>query len=606
MTAEQIGAIEAVDMAALNKSQIAAFSPQALARGLPTYLANNHLAAPHTNVTSGLTSTQIGQFKAALVDVILSQMIPAQIGAINPAVIRNIDNGVLRSLSGMQLNALQALQIAQLSPDQLSHLKPEQVGTLSAAWLNKLTDPQIQSFAASSVKLTQLQGLDTAHVTALSGRAATLNIQGPLLAIATPVAKELNLQEGQVIQAAFRWTAGQPELVLKGRVINLPPANLGQMAPILWLKVVQTPQGGWALQPTAAPPTPAIPGAKPGATPGATPVATPTATTSAITTAIPTATPTATSSTQALQYVAPLSMPTKASGSPVASPTQAVNPAVYSRTANLLFRPPGTSDVSQLFRPGTLDGLLQTLARPDLQSQWRGMQLSMAQLSPQAISNALTSAVGAEVWLARGMATSPSDPKQFLRRVIQAIQSADKGAIGGVQRNASDNNFDPLASLEKSTDSAPKLATLAQIQHAVEELESTQVQAVQAQAQGDVLFRMTLPFFDANPVELVFRKEPRGPGQPPLLTVNVHSRSDIFGPVWLKTQIEGSQHIDLTMWAEKSDVASAARMRASELGSQLQGAGLSMRSFKIVHGARPESPPDFVPTGRGRVLDMSA
>jgi hypothetical protein len=152
------------------------------------------------------------------------------------------------------------------------------------------------------------------------------------------------------------------------------------------------------------------------------------------------------------------------------------------------------------------------------------MQLSMAQLSPQAISNALASAVGAEVWLARGLATSPSDPKQFLRRVIQAIQSADKGAIGGVQRNASDNNFDSLTSLDKSTDSPSESATLAQIQHAVEELESTQVQAVQAQAQGDVLFRMTLPFVDANPVELVFRKEPRGPDQMPLLTVNVHSR----------------------------------------------------------------------------------
>jgi len=585
MTAEQIGAIESVDMASLNKSQIAAFSPQALASGLPTYLANNHLAAPPTNVTSGLTTAQIGQFKAALVDVILSQMIPAQIGAIHPAVISNIDKGVLRSLSGMQLNALQALQIAQLSPDQLSHLKPEQIGTLSAAWLNKLTDRQIQSFAALSVKLTQLQGLDTAHVTALSGRVATLNIQGPLLAIATPVAKELNLQEGQVVQGALRLTGGQPELILKGRVINLPPANLGPMAPILWLKVVQTPQGGWALQPTTAPPALGAPA------------------TSAAPTA-PTA-PTA-PAMQASQAVVPLSMPTKAAVTPVASPPAAVNPAVYSRTANLLFRPPGTSEVSQLFRPGTLDGLLQTLARPDLQSQWRGMQLSMAQLSPQAISNALTSAVGAEVWLARGMATSPSDPKQFLRRVIQAIQSADKGAIGGVQRKGSDDKFDPSASLDKSTDSPPESATLAQIQHAVEELESTQVQAVQAQAQGDVLFRMTLPFVDANPVELVFRKEPRGPDQLPLLTVNVHSRSDIFGPVWLKTQIEGSQHIDLTMWAEKGDVASAARLRASELGSQLQGAGLNMRSFKIVHGARPESPADFVPTGRGLVLDMSA
>jgi hypothetical protein len=294
LTAEQIGAIESVDMASLNKSQIAAFSPQALARGLPTYLANNHLAAPPTNVTSGLTTAQIGQFKAALVDVILSQMIPAQIGAIHPAVISNIDKGVLRSLSGMQLNALQALQIAQLSPDQLSHLKPEQIGTLSAAWLNKLTQPQLQSFAALSVKLTQLQGLDTAHVTALSGLAATFHTEGPLLAIATPVAKELNLQEGQVVQGALRLTGGQPELILKGRVINLPPANLGPMAPILWLKVVQTPQGGWALQPTTAPPALGAPA------------------TSAAPTA-PTA-PTA-PAMQASQAVVPLSMPTKAASS---------------------------------------------------------------------------------------------------------------------------------------------------------------------------------------------------------------------------------------------------------------------------------------------------
>jgi len=190
--------------------------------------------------------------------------------------------------------------------------------------------------------------------------------------------------------------------------------------------------------------------------------------------------------------------------------------------------------------------------------------------------------------------------------VIQAMQNPDKSAIAGVQRNMSGDNFDPLASLDTSTDAPSESATFTQIQHAVDELESAQVQAVQAQAQGDVLFRMTLPFVDANPVELVFRKEPRGPDQLPLLTVNVHSRSDIFGPVWLKTQIEGSQHIDLTMWAEKGDVASAARLRASELGSQLQGAGLNMRSFKIVHGARPESPADFVPTGRGLVLDMSA
>ena len=60
------------------------------------------------------------------------------------------------------------------------------------------------------------------------------------------------------------------------------------------------------------------------------------------------------------------------------------------------------------------------------------------------------------------------------------------------------------------------------------------------------------------------------------------------------------------MCAEKADVASTARLRSNELGLQLQQAGLTMRSFQIVHGARPEAPADFTPTGRGLVVDMSA
>jgi len=282
-------------------------------------------------------------------------------------------------------------------------------------------------------------------------------------------------------------------------------------------------------------------------------------------------------------------------------------PAAYSRMANLLFRPPGPSDVTQLFRPGTLDALLKTLARPDLQAQWRSLQLSMAQLTPESLSNALAGALGAEVWLARGMRANAADPKLFLRRVAQAIQVPDKNASSALQRVESDDDADTVAPSPLGDQETPSRANgFTQLQHAIDEMESAQVQAIQAQAQREVLFRMTLPFVDAEPVELVFRREPRSSDQLPLLTVNVHSRSDMFGPVWLKTQLEGSEQIDLTMWAEKSDVAAAARQRSSELGNELQKAGLTMRSFKIVHGARPQAPADFVPTGRGLVVDMSA
>ncbi len=399
----------------------------------------------------------------------------------------------------------------------------------------------------------------------LPGRANPLFLEGNLLPIETPIAKELQLRDGQVVQATLRLTGGQPELMLRGRIINTPVMMLGHLAPTVWLKVVQTPQGGWALQPTKEAPTPA-----------------------------------------ALQAVTPLSAPMTPSLSQVASMPPAMLPAVYSRMANLLFRPPGPSDVAQLFRPGTLDALLKTLARPDLQAQWRGMQLSMAQLTPESIARALASALGAEVWLSRGQPAPTGDPKLLLRKAINAMQSPEKSStpLRLVQVDEPDDLVQALGS-ETSDKDAPA-ATFAQLQHAFDELESAQVQAVQAQAQREVLFRMTLPFVDSEPVELVFRREPRNSDQLPLLTVNVHSRSELYGPVWLKTQLEGSQQIDLTMWAEKADVASTARQRSTELGQQLRQAGLTMRSFQIVHGARPEAPADFTPTGRGLVVDMSA
>lgn len=398
----------------------------------------------------------------------------------------------------------------------------------------------------------------------LPGRLNPLFLEGNTLPIETPIAKELQLRDGQIVQATLRTSGGQPELLLRGRVINTPVMMLGHLAPTVWLKVVQNPQGGWALQPAPEPPTPA------------------------------------------LQAVTPLSPPMTPSLSQVASMPPAMLPAVYSRMANLLFRPPGPSDVTQLFRPGTLDALLKTIARPDLQAQWRGMQLSMAQLTPEALSRALASALGAEVWLSRGQPAPTSDPKLLLRKAILAMQSPDKSAnpLRLVQDDESDDLVQALGSETPSQDSPA--ASFAQLQHAYDELESAQVQAVQAQAQREVLFRMTLPFVDAEPVELVFRREPRNSDQLPLLTVNVHSRSELYGPVWLKTQLEGSQQIDLTMWAEKADVAQTARQRSAELGQQLREAGLNMRSFQIVHGARPEAPADFVPTGRGLVVDMSA
>ena len=254
---------------------------------------------------------------------------------------------------------------------------------------------------------------------------------------------------------------------------------------------------------------------------------------------------------------------------------------LVSRIATLLYRPNVNSELPQLFQPGSLDALLSKVQRPDLQAQWRGLQLSMSQLTPGALRQAMMGAMGAEVWLARGMQAPAQDTKQLLRKLIAELNVS-----------ASDEEVD-AGVVEKLT-------------QAVDDIEASQVQAVQAQAQQEVLFSMTLPFADSNPVELTVRRGPKQEGEQPVLTVNVHSKTEDLGPVWLKTQLMNAQHIELTMWAENEAVVAQARSRSYLLGDELRAAGLTMRAFSVVHGARPSEVSDWTPSGRGLVVDVSA
>jgi hypothetical protein len=364
------------------------------------------------------------------------------------------------------------------------------------------------------------------------GRINPIYLEGKLLPLGAPTAAELNLKDGQVVQGLMRLHGDQPSLFLKGKLIDGPFQNLAPIGESVWLKVESKAQGPWSLMPVPAPhalqPNTGILGALPQSP----------------------------------------SMPT------------GVAPWI-SKIATLLYRPPGTADLSQLYRPGTLDALLQSVPRPDLQAQWRNLQLSMAQLTPAAIRQAMANAIGAEVWLAKGMSPPIDDPKQLIRKLIEALDQIEvsEGSEG---------------------------ESIGKLHAAIDDLEASQVQAVQAQAQREVLFSMTLPFKDANPVELTIRRGPRQEGEPPVLTVNVHSKTENLGPVWLKTQLMKSQEVDLTMWATDYDVVQLAKNQSNSLGQELQVAGLSMRSFQVVHGPRPEPSPEWTPSGRGLVVDISA
>lgn len=384
--------------------------------------------------------------------------------------------------------------------------------------------------------------IEGAQASQAAGRANPIFLEGKLLPLDAAIARALGLKEAEVVQGTVQsGPGGNLALLLRGRLIDLPQPSPWLAGQALSFKAFSTPGGGWNLQtlpqPTAAAPLAGSP--------------------------VPAA--------AAGLGLAGLALP---------SLPMAVNDAgvFISRVANLLFRPAGLPELAQLFKPGVLDDLLQKLPRPDLQTQWRSLQLSMAQLTPQALQRAVAAGMGAEVWLARGIPPPTDDPKQVLRRLLAAL----------------------TASADDEED-----ARISPIKRAVEEIDASRVQAVQAHAQQEVLLRMMLPFHDAEPVELVFRRAPRHGGEPPPFTVNVHSRSQTLGELWLKTQLQGEK-VELTMWALQADVVRQARARAPELAEQLVDAGLAMQGFQIHHGARPAEPTDFRPSGRGMVVDVSA
>jgi len=286
------------------------------------------------------------------------------------------------------------------------------------------------------------------------GRVHPIYLEGKLLPLEAPTAAELNLKDGQVIQGLVKLHDDQPALFLKGRLIEGPVQNLAPPGESVWLKVDSKPKGPWSLIPVPAP--------------------------------------------SSLQPSLGLT------SAPLAAPNLALGIAPWiSKIANLLYRPPGTAELAQIYRPGTLDALLQSVPRPDLQAQWRNLQLSMAQLTPTLLRQALINSMGAEVWLAKGLQPPTDDPKQLIRKLIDA-----------------------LAQLE--IDETADEGIITKLHAAIEDLEANQVQAVQAQAQREVLFSMTLPFSDANPVQLSYRRGPPQEGEPPVLTVNVHSKNCRF------------------------------------------------------------------------------
>jgi len=140
-------------------------------------------------------------------------------------------------------------------------------------------------------------------------------------------------------------------------------------------------------------------------------------------------------------------------------PTQ----ALVSRLNQLLFRPPAQPDTLNLLQSGALPRLLDQIDAPDLRQLWQSWQLQMGKLTPADLAKAVAGALGSEVWLARGQLPPSTDPRQLLRKLVQWIKDSRTG--------------------EEGIDAIGLDDVLRPIETSLDQLESHQVQAAQAQAQ---------------------------------------------------------------------------------------------------------------------------
>lgn len=239
-------------------------------------------------------------------------------------------------------------------------------------------------------------------------------------------------------------------------------------------------------------------------------------------------------------------------------------PGTVSTMTAMLLRPLEATGWMQLLSDS---GLAKALAKTPELIAWQKSRPSMARLGAAELREAVAgSGLFAESALAQGRAPAAHDLKL-------ALQSLLKATAG-----------DPL--LNEPVDRALK------------DIESSQLQAVQAQSQRELLLNLVIPFADANPVRLSFSRPAPSREEPdPPFTVSVHTRNEHLGEVWLKTAVSGENKIDMTMWAAQQEVATAAHQNAHALAHELENAGLEMNSFVIYNGPRPNTPQDTAPPG---------
>lgn len=260
------------------------------------------------------------------------------------------------------------------------------------------------------------------------------------------------------------------------------------------------------------------------------------------------------------------------------------------RLAQLALRPSALSSLAALMQPGALATLFQAAPQPEV-----GAQISqLLRLWPQA-----------------GQLTP-----EALRRALRLGGWTHEAALARGERLPGGISLDAkslLRTLLADWTQAPA-STRALLQGAVDDIESRQLQSATDVAAGrDLALVMLLPFADAEPMRLRWsqareRQEGGASGGPAPWVVDLHTRGNALGEVWLRTRISGGRQVELVMWAEREDLVAQARKASPSLVAWLQEAGLRMASFQVIHGAPPPGLDTQPPAGGdpGRLVDLRA
>ena len=254
------------------------------------------------------------------------------------------------------------------------------------------------------------------------------------------------------------------------------------------------------------------------------------------------------------------------------------------RVTSLFAQPANLSGILQLLSNaggmGSLASFASTLG-PSALAQFLQSRPSMGHLSPELVKAALrASGLLSEAKLAKGLSASP-DLKLALRELLlsSALNRLRSGSLTS-------------QSLESS----------------IREIESSQADALSAQTNRDLAFSFIFPFCDADPVLVSLFRPRQKAGSKVLspLTLNLYTKSDSLGEVWMKATISDLRIIDLAMWAVREDVATRATKAKPELAEELESAGLEMKGFLVFNGPRPAEPPPTLDEESGMVIDQKA